>query len=154
MTPEIQSFFGERRLAVVGVSRTKGFGNAALRTLRAAGWEAFPVNARADKVEGERCWRSLGDVPGPVGGVVCVVPPAETEKVVEECARVGIRKIWMQQGSQSEAAIRAARAHGMTVVAGECVLMYARPRGVHRLHRFFHELLPFGRRSSAAASAR
>jgi predicted CoA-binding protein len=134
MRSGVQSFLAEKRIAVVGVSRKAGFGNTALKALRAKGFEVFPVNVVADEVEGERCYHSVAQVPRPVGAVLCVVPPAETERVVEDCVKAGIRKVWMQQGSESDAAIRSAEAAGMTVVHHACVLMYARPTGVHRFH--------------------
>jgi predicted CoA-binding protein len=140
MKPGIESFLDEKRIAVVGVSRTKGFGNVALKVLRARGWQAYPVNAAADLVDGEPCFHSVGQVPGGVGAVVCVVPPLQTEQVVADCQQAGIRKIWMQQGSESEAAIQRAEKAGMTVVHHACVLMYARPAGFHRFHAFVERL--------------
>jgi predicted CoA-binding protein len=134
MRPGVEEFLSEQRIAVVGVSRTKGFGRAALSTLRARGWDAVPVNATADAVGGERCFHALSEIPEPPRAVLAVVPPAETEKVVDECLALGIRKLWMQQGAESDAAIRRAQAGGMTVVHHACILMYARPRGLHRFH--------------------
>jgi len=140
MKPGVESFLEEKRIAVVGVSRKAGFGNVALKALRARGWEVFPVNAAADRVEGEPCFHSVGQVPAPLGAVVCVVPPLQTEQVVADCQQAGIKKIWMQHGSESEAAIRRAEEAGMTVVHHACVLMYARPRGFHRFHAFVERL--------------
>lgn len=141
MKPGVEEFLAEKRLAVVGVSRTRGFGNTAWHELRRQGYQAFPVNAAADEVEGERCYRHLADVPGPPRAVLAVVPPAETEKLVDECARLGVKHLWMQQGSESEAAIRAAEAAGLNVVHHACVLMYAEPRGVHRWHAGWRRLM-------------
>jgi predicted CoA-binding protein len=137
---DIEAFLAERRIAVVGVSRTKGFGNTALRTLAAAGWDAVPVNAEADEVEGQRCFRRLEDVSPPPGAVLVVTPPASAVAVVEACARLGLRKVWLQQGAESEAAIRLAEAEGLILVHHACVLMHAKPRGVHRFHRWLHHL--------------
>ena len=81
MQPGVQEFLAEKRIAVVGVSRTRGFGNAAWHELTRKGYQVFPVNAGADEVEGQRCWRRLADVPGPPKAVLAVVPPAETEKL-------------------------------------------------------------------------
>ena len=36
---------------------------------------------------------------------VAVVPPAETKRVVEDCARLGIKHLWMQQGAESDEAV-------------------------------------------------
>jgi predicted CoA-binding protein len=140
MKAGVEEVLSEKRIAVVGVSRTRGFGNAALKTLREEGWEPVPVNAHADEVAGERCFHALADIPERPGAVLAVVPPAETEKVVEDCLRLGVKKLWIQQGAESEAAIRRAEAGGMTVVHHACILMYARPRGLHRFHGFVQRL--------------
>ncbi len=71
-----------------------------------------------------------------------VVPPAETEKVVHEAAEVGIRRVWMQQGAESGVAIRFCEEHGIDVVHGECILMFAEPAEFyHRMHRWVWGLL-------------
>lgn len=138
MHQPIEAFLGARRIAVVGVSRTRGFGNAAFRALRAKGWQVVPVNASADQVEGVPCFRRLEDVQPPPDAVLVVTPPARTAEVVEACARLRIGRVWLQQGAESEAAIRLAEAHGLSLVHHACVLMYAAPRGLHRLHRWLH----------------
>ena len=141
MRPGAEEFVAEKRIAVVGVSRTRGFGNMAFKALRQKGYDVYPVNANADEVEGVRCYRRLADVPGPPPAVVAVVPPAETEKLVADCVRLGVKRLWMQQGSESEAAIRAAELAGLSVVHHACVLMYARPTGVHRWHAAWQRLV-------------
>jgi predicted CoA-binding protein len=140
MRKAIESFLAERRIAVVGVSRTRGFGNAALEELRRQGWEAVPVNAEADELKGERCYRSLDDVPGPLGAVLCVVPPVRAFAVVQACVRRGVGKLWLQQGSESPEVIALAEAAGIQVVHHACVLMYAAPHGLHRFHGWLHHL--------------
>ena len=87
-------------------------------------------------VEGLSCAPSLAALPEPVGGLLLVVPPAETEKVLREAVAAGIRRVWMQQGSSSDAAVAFCAANGISEVHGECILMYQREvRGIHRLHR-------------------
>lgn len=139
MTPAIEAFLSQRTIAVVGVSRSRGFANSAADTLRRAGYRVFPVNELADEIAGVQCYRSLSAIPEHVGAVLVVVPPARSREVVEECARLGIRNVWLQQGAESADAIRAAESAGLDLVHGECVIMYAQPRGLHRLHRWLHE---------------
>ncbi|MFT3915125.1 MAG: CoA-binding protein [Anaeromyxobacteraceae bacterium] len=141
MKPGIASFLECHRIAVVGVSRTSGFANVALKELRERGYEAFPVNEVADAFEGEPCYHSVAQVPGPVDGVLCVVPPAEAVRVVEDCARAGVKRLWLQRGSESDEAVARARAAGIEPVAGACILMYARPRGIHRFHALVERAL-------------
>jgi predicted CoA-binding protein len=74
--------------------------------------------------------------------VITIVPPAATEEVVKQAHAAGIKRIWMQQGSESEAAIRYCRDNGMTVIDGECILMFAEPAAFyHRFHRWIWKIL-------------
>jgi uncharacterized protein len=139
----IADFLAQRTLALVGLSRSgRKFGNAALRELRAKGYTVHPVHPEAETVDGQRCWPDLGSLPEPVGGVLTVVPPAETEKVVAAAHEAGISRVWMQQGSESAAAIRFCEEHDMAVVHHECVLMFAEPAAwFHRVHRWLRGVL-------------
>jgi hypothetical protein len=135
----VMDFTAQKVLAVVGVSRSpKKFGTMAYRELKAKGYRLFPVNRNVDSVEGERCYPSLKELPEPVGGVLVVVPPAEAETVMRDAAEAGIGRVWLQNGAESEAAIRYGEQHGISVISGECILMFAEPAGFgHRLHRWF-----------------
>jgi predicted CoA-binding protein len=141
--PAVDDFLAQRTLAVVGVSREgKKFGNMAYRELKAKGYQLFPINPNADSIEGDRCYPSLTALPGPVDGVLIVVPPAETERVVRDVAAAKIRRVWMQQGAESEAAIRFCQQNGINVVHNECILMFAEPTAFgHRMHRWVWGLL-------------
>lgn len=140
---DVEDFLAQRTLAVVGVSRTgKKFGNAIYRSLRDKGYHVIPVHPAAESLEGDRCVSDLFHLPSGVGGLVLVVPPAETEKLVRAAHDAGIRRIWMQQGAESPAAVQFCRDHGIAVVAGECLLMFAEPAGwVHRAHRWLWKRL-------------
>lgn len=138
----VNDFLNQRTLAVVGVSRSgKKFGNAATRELRKKGYRMIPVHPEAETIDGERCYPSLSRLPEQVGGVLVVVPPDQTEQVVREAADAGIRHVWMQQGAESQSAIDYCRDHDMSVVHGECILMFAEPTGAHKLHRWFWRVL-------------
>ncbi len=139
----VDDFVGQRKLAVVGVSRQgKKFGNFAFRELRSKGYELFPVHPQAETIEGARCYSSLSSLPGPVEGVLIVVPPAQTEQVVRDAAAAGIRRVWMQQGADSPAAIKFCQESGIQEVHGECILMFTEPLAwFHRAHRWVWKLL-------------
>ena len=139
----VVDFVGQRSLAVVGVSRSgKKFGNTAYRALKAKGYQLVPVHPEAKTLEGDRCAKNLASLPAPVGGVLVIVPPQQAEQVVQEAAAAGIKRVWLQQGAESPAAIRLAESKGMSVVAGECILMFAEPAGFgHRAHRWVWGLL-------------
>ena len=141
----VDEFLAQECLAVVGVSRSgKGFGNATFRELRANGYRVLPVHPSAESFEGVPCCRTLAALPEPAGGVVVVVPPAQTELVVREAAAAGIRRVWMQHGSSSPGALRFCAENGIDAVRGECILMFLRDGpAIHRLHKALKRL--FGR---------
>lgn len=63
---------------------------------------------------------------------------------MRQAAAAGIKRVWLQQGAEARAAIHLAESKEMSVVAGECMLMFAEPAGFgHRAHRWLKGL--FGR---------
>ena len=140
----IDDFLAQKTLAVAGVSRSgRGFGNVVLKDLSAKGYRMLPVHPQAAEVGGVPAYRSLADLPDAVGGVVLVVPPAQTELLVREAKETGIERVWMQQGAESDDAIRFCENNGIEAVHGECIMMFAQPSGVHRLHHWLRGI--FGR---------
>jgi uncharacterized protein len=112
------------------------------RDLKAKGYRVLPVHPEADTIDGDRCYPGLRKVPGGVDGVVIVVPSNQTEKVVRDAAAAGIKRVWMQQGAESAAAILACEEAGLEVVPGQCILMFAQPAVFyHRLRRGLLRLL-------------
>ncbi len=140
---EVEEFLGCKHLAVVGVSRSgKDFSNAAYRELKQKGYRLVPVNPHADSLEGDRCFHRLTEIPDKPEGALVVTNSAQTESVVREAAEAGIRRLWIQQGCQSDGALQLARQKGLSVVSGECILMFAAPvASLHRFHRWVWKLL-------------
>ena len=135
----IEEFLDEHTLAIAGVKRDgTGFGNAVLKDLTGKGYEILPVHPTADEVGGVPCSPSLAELPKPAGGLVLVVQPEQSEKLVREAKAAGIGRIWMQQGAESAEAIRFCEQNGIDVVHGQCVMMFAEPTGIHRFHRWIN----------------
>jgi predicted CoA-binding protein len=137
-------FLASRRIAVTGVSRTaKGHGsNVVYQRLRQRGYQVFAVNPNADKVEGDTCYHDLESIPGGVEAVVIGTRPEIAESTVRECARLGVRQVWMHRGpgagSVSTAATGYGREHGMTVIDGGCPLMFGPTADFgHKVMRMF-----------------
>jgi predicted CoA-binding protein len=117
-------FIQQRTLAVVGVSRNPAkYGHRVWRDLRARGYTVYGVNPHLESLEGERIYPALSALPETPGGVVIVTPPPVTEKIVAEAAAAGIRRVWMQPGAESEAAIESARRAGLDIIAHACIMM-------------------------------
>jgi uncharacterized protein len=138
----VEQFLAQRSLGLVGVSRGgKKFGNTVLRELAKRGYRVSVVHPQAAEIDGVRCYPSVSALPEEVGGLVLVVPPEQTERIVREAAAKGVPRIWMQQGAESAAAIELCRESGIDVVHGECILMFAQPAGFHRFHRWLWKVL-------------
>jgi len=117
--------------AVVGASsdRTK-YGNRVLRAYMQKGLEVYPINPRADMIEGLKAYPDLKSLAKPVRGISVITPPAITERVVAEAAETGVRFVWMQPGAESPEAVRAARERDIEVIAdGSCFLVVSGYRG-------------------------
>jgi len=152
----IEDFVAQRALALVGISRDpRKFGNVVFKELKSRGYRVYPLHRVAQFIQDERCYPNLQSLPEPVGGMIIVVPPKETEAVVREASLAGIRRIWMQQGAESEEAIRFCRENGLDVIYGRCILMHApRVTSFHRLHRFFSRITGRIYRESKSPSAK
>ena len=138
----VEAFLAEPALAVVGVSRSgKKFGNYASKALRERGYRVYPLHPSASAIDGVECYRNFDQLPEEVSAVLVVVPPVQAESVVRDAAAAGVRRVWLQQGAESPDVLQLCSELGVDVVAGECILMFARPRGVHRLHEWLWRLL-------------
>ncbi|MEW6073852.1 MAG: CoA-binding protein [Planctomycetota bacterium] len=123
---KIADFLAAGPWAVVGASTDREkYGNKVLRCYVQKGKvPVYPINPKAAEVEGLAAYPDLDSLPEPVRGISVITPPAVTAAVVETAAAAGIRRVWMQPGAESEAAVARAEALGMTVIAGgPCLLV-------------------------------
>lgn len=138
----VNAFLSQPAIAIFGASRSgKKFGNVALRELRAKAYRVYPIHPEAPAIDGSRCYRRIADVPERVDAVLVVVPPASAVDVVREAATAGVHYVWLQQGAQSPLVLDVCRDLGLVTVAGECILMFAQPTGVHKAHQWVNRLL-------------
>lgn len=122
---QIEQFLAGSPHAVVGAStdRTK-YGNKVLRAFMQRDRLAFPVNPHATEIESLTAYSSLSDLPKEVHGISVVTPPSVTEQVVEQAVELGIQRVWMQPGAESDLAVELAEQNGMQVIAnGPCILV-------------------------------
>jgi predicted CoA-binding protein len=137
----VADFLRARRIAVAGVSRgSLSAANPVYRKLRDAGYEVFPVNPRAARVEGVVCYPDLASVPGDLDGLVVATHPDASLSVVRQASERGIPRVWLHRsfgrGSVSAAAVRACEESGIACIVGGCPLMYCEPVDVgHRCMR-------------------
>lgn len=111
-----------RTIAVVGLSanwyRPSYF---AAKYMQDHGYRIIPVNPNYDEVLGERCYRSIADIPEPVDIVDCFRRADEMPALAAEAVRKGAKVLWMQLGIRNDDAAAVADAAGLDVVANRCV---------------------------------
>ena len=133
----IENFITSKRIALIGISRSgKKFGNAAAKELIRRGYEIYPVHPEAEEIDGITCYPDLKSLNGKAEALLISIPPGRVPPVLEEAAKVGLNKIWLQQGSWSKEVQLTADKQGLQIVSKKCILMYAPPvTSVHKFHR-------------------
>lgn len=124
----IEKFLDKKNIfAVVGVSRNpEKYGYRVYKDLKQAGYTVYPINPEADMIDNDRCYNSLKVLPKRPDVVDIVVPPNITEKIVKECKELGIKKVWMQPGSESEKTIDFCKKNHIEIIYNACVMVERR----------------------------
>lgn len=122
---EIPEILAQRVFAVVGASRDpEKYGNKVYKTLKRAGYTVYAVNPNADDLDGDPVYPLLDNIPEKIDCVVTVVPPEVTVEIMPQAGHLRIPYCWMQPGSESEAAVKEARGHGIQpVYGGPCIMV-------------------------------
>ena len=111
-----------KTLAVVGLSaqwhRPSYF---AAKYMQEHGYRVIPVNPGYDEILGERCYKSLRDIPEPVDIVDCFRKSGEIPAIAEDAVAIGAKVLWMQLGVHNDQARARAEAAGLEVVENRCV---------------------------------
>jgi hypothetical protein len=139
----IKTFLQLKNIAVVGVSsKGTGFGVAVYDHIKNNGYKVYAVNKNGGFSRETKLFNSLSQIEDRIDGVITVVPPAETELVVQQAKELDIKNIWMQQGSQSDSAIKFCKENKINVVHDECIMMFVEPvKSIHKFHRFVNRLI-------------
>jgi predicted CoA-binding protein len=111
-----------KTIAVVGLSaqwhRPSYF---AAKYMQEHGYRVNPVNPGYAEILGEKCYKSLRDIPDKVDIVDCFRKSAEIPAIAEDAIAIGAKVLWMQLGVENGEARRKAEAAGLEVVENRCV---------------------------------
>jgi len=122
----VKDFVSRKTFAIVGVSRSgQKYGNIVFRDLEAKGYKLYPIHPEAGTLEGVTAYKDFASLPEKVDGVILVVPPEQTEKVVQDAAAAGVKRVWMQPGAESEAAIQFCEENGILAVHDMCIMVHS-----------------------------
>jgi acetyl coenzyme A synthetase (ADP forming)-like protein len=130
----VRAILNPRSIAVIGASaKLDTIGGALVANLRNAGFTGpvYAVHPSADEIQGLRAYRSVKDVGQPVDLAIIAVPAAAVERVVEECAGIGVRGVVVISAGFAEASaagreaqsrlVALVRGSGMRMVGPNCM---------------------------------
>jgi predicted CoA-binding protein len=111
-----------RVIAVVGLSadwyRPSYF---AAKYMQEHGYRVIPVNPKYASILGEKCYRSLREVPERVDIVDIFRKSEDVMPIAEDAIAIRAKVLWQQLGVRNESAAAKARAAGMEAVLDRCV---------------------------------
>ena len=133
----METFFTPKSVALVGASASKGkIGNSILDSLVNYDFkgEVYPINPRADKIFGKKCYPSVADIPGDVDLVVISVDLSITPPVLKDCAKKGVHSVVIVSGGGKELggkraayeaeAKRLSAKHNIRIIGPNCIGMF------------------------------
>lgn len=140
---QIDDFVKEKNFLFYGISSVKGkFGNLVLKHLNDNGYKVIPIHPELKQINGINCFVKPSDVNQQMTSAIIILSPENTEKVVEELIDYGIKKIWIQQRSESEKAVKMCKEKGVEVITGECIMMFTEPvTVVHNIHKWINKAI-------------
>ncbi|MFC2022701.1 CoA-binding protein [Chloroflexota bacterium] len=119
----ISEFMAQKRFAVAGATANPvKYGHQVFKNLKSRGYEVYPLNPSLQELDGTMCYASLADIPVKVDVVDFVVQPKLTLRILKDCQELGLNRIWLQPGSESEAAIAFCHENSLKIVHGVCVM--------------------------------
>ena len=121
-----------KTIAVVGLSREPEKDSYRVaKYLQKHGYRIVPVNPFADKIRGEKSYKSLIDIPIEIQKEIEIVDvfrrPEDVPPIVEQAIKLREKHgkpcvIWMQLGIINEKTAAAARKAGLIVVMDRCIM--------------------------------
>jgi predicted CoA-binding protein len=114
-----------RTIAVLGLSDTPGRpSHNVARALQKFGYRIVPVNPGASEILGEKAWPDLETAlreAGPVDVVDVFRRSEHVSGIVDECIRLKVPALWLQDGVTDPEAAARARDAGIFTVMNRCM---------------------------------
>ena len=102
-------------VVVLGASSDRSkFGNISVRAHVQQGYDVYPVNPKADEVEGIKAFASISDVPAKsVNRITVYLPPKIVLSVLDEIANLPHDELYLNPGTESEEVLAKAEELGL-----------------------------------------
>jgi len=105
-------------VAILGASRDRRkFGNKSVRAHLQQGYEVFPVNPNAGRIEGLAAYPDLAAVPAvPLDRISVYLPPEIGISLLEEIKARKPSEVWLNPGSESPELLARAEELGLPII--------------------------------------
>jgi len=114
-------------VAVVGASDNPAkYGSKIYRDLKGKGFTVYPVNPARETVDGDPTFSSLAEISEPPTIVNLVVPPQRTLRILKQCKELGLTKVWIQPGAESDEVVEYLEQEDFTHLVNACIMVHAR----------------------------
>lgn len=111
-----------KTIAVVGLSHQPNRpSHQVARAMQGFGYRIIPVRPLLKEALGEPAYASLAEVPEPIDLVDAFRAAEHIDALVDECIRLKLPALWIQEGIVNEPAAARARAAGIFVVMDRCI---------------------------------
>jgi predicted CoA-binding protein len=88
-----------------------------------------------------KCYRDVASLPAGVESLAIITKKDKTESLVDAAIARGIKNVWIQQMSETPAAIDKATKAGINLIYKKCLFMFSEPvSGMHKFHRSIKKL--------------
>jgi uncharacterized protein len=109
-------------IAVVGLSpKPERPSHGVSAYMKDQGYQIIPVNPGHAEILGEKAYKSLLDVPGPIDIVNIFRDPSAVPEIVDQAIQKKAKSVWMQEGIVHNEAAEKARKAGLIVVMNKCI---------------------------------
>lgn len=105
--------------AIIGASTNpEKYGNRAVRAFAEKGFEVYPVNPRADEIEGWKCFPDIASAPEQPDVISVYLPPTVLLETLPAIKERGCDELWLNPGTDTDEVIKRAEELGLNVVVG------------------------------------
>jgi len=141
MASKFEQFWDKKSYALIGHNQNRDFPTLTLKGLLNSSKTVYAIDSSISKIEGEKTYSSLSDLPQPVDAAIIEVAKSETAAKVQEVSDAGIKNLWIHLGTDTPEAIAIAQKANINLCYGTCAVMYVNGTGLHKFHGWINKLL-------------
>ncbi len=111
-------------IAVFGVSTNpEKYGYKVFFDLLKFGYKVYAIHPDGGLVGGQVRYKNLNELPEKASVAVLVIPPVAALSMIKDCVHAGIKKFWLQPGSESDESIQYCKDNNLQCIYNACIML-------------------------------